>query len=410
MPCSDLEGFEGYYEHLKEKLANEEGQPGGGADFYPGASAAIIYVNCNTDSATPTHEPVGGTAKVAIHELVHLHQSRVLMGLLTSITPPVDTLGNNRFQVKNYQGACPALYEAAIKGVLDAMPSSMKLLTAPTYVLIVPETEGIGSSSQVTAAADDLVSLMFPNDCAGVSFQSTWWYKENNQIAEGEAEYYAANVLMAPGANAYNDANLNWDGANNWAQRMNDNQGMITDPLRKQLFHLPLTYGVHNERWSDKLNCLDWRNNPVGEITYSYMKTVWRPSTTHEEMQQHWIGVYNSATYEAGFLAAFGQSWQQFVCSLETYYGINRRTQTCVGVEVAPDVGNVTCDLDGDDGDGDGLPGWAVALIVVGSVLFVIVAAWLCSTVRSRTARVARLGPVGLVSASAERPLVALRS
>ena len=379
MPCSSVNGYEGYYQHLKEKLANAEGRPEGGADLYQGASAAIIYVNCKQDSTVPTHEPVGGTVKVAIHELIHIHQVQALSGTMTSITPPTDTLGDSRFQVKNYHSACPTLYEQAIKGVLDAMPASMKLLTVPTYVLIVPETTGIGSSSQVKAAADELVSLMFPNDCAGVTFESTWWYKENGQIAEGEAEYYAANVLLAPGANAYNDANTQWDGATAWAQRTNDNTGMVEEASRKQLFHIPLTYGKHNERWSDKLSCLDWHNNPVGEITYNYMKTVWRPATTQAEMQQHWITVYSAATYEAGFAVAFGQSWQQFVCDLETHYGIDRRTQTCAGVEVGPNITGVACDLDNGDGNngGDGLSAGAIAGIVVGSMAFSGLLVWI---------------------------------
>jgi len=108
------------------------------------------------------------------------------------------------------------------------------------------------------------------------------------------------------------------------------------------------------------------------------MKTVWRPATTHAEMQQHWITVYNAATYEAGFAVAFGQSWQQFVCDLETHYGIDRRTQTCAGVEVAPNITGVACDLDhGGNGDGEGLSGGAIAGIVVGGLAFSGLLVWI---------------------------------
>jgi hypothetical protein len=336
-----LPGYEGFRGHLEEKLSNPQGNPDNGADVYTGGSAVFLYLSCNTGSTALTNEPVGSTAKVAIHELQHVHQVEMLRGHMTTITPPTDVLGNTRFQVKNYQSACPAVYETAVKGVLDAMPASMKLLTVPTYAVVVPESAGgIGNAAQVTAAADELQALMFPNDCASgvVLNDNTWWHKESNQMAEGEAEWYAAGVLMATGANTYNDANMGWDGSADRAQRVSENNARLNGAPGKQLYHLPLTFGSGNSDWSDTLSCLGWRNNPVGEVAYHYMKTVWRPSTTHSEMMQHWITVRNSATYEAGFSTAFGDtgSWQQFVCDLETYYSIDRRTQTCVGTEVAP--------------------------------------------------------------------------
>ena len=67
-----------------------------------GASAVFLYVSCNEESTSETHEPVGGTAKVAIHEKIHTMQVQMLRGQLTSLTPDNDTLGVNRFQVKNF--------------------------------------------------------------------------------------------------------------------------------------------------------------------------------------------------------------------------------------------------------------------------------------------------------------------
>ncbi len=367
--CSSLPGYGSFRSHLEEKLSNPNGNPDAGADVYTGGSAVFLYLSCNEASTVATHEPVGGWTKVAIHELQHVHQVEMLRGHMTTITPPTDTLGVNRFQVRNYHTACPAVYETAIKGVLDALPASMKLLTVPTYALIVPETRGIGTAEQVTAAADEMEALMFPSDCApsdGVVLNdNTWWHKESNQMAEGEAEWYAEGVLMAPGANAYNDANLNWDGAVAWAQRVSENMAMLNGSPGKQLYHLPLTFGSGNTDWSDTLSCLGWRNNPVGEVAYHFMKTVWRPATTHSEMQQHWITVFNSASYEAGFSTAFADTgtWQDFVCALETHYSIDRRTQTCAGIEVAP-VRPATCVVSEDDG----LSGTVIALIVVGAV------------------------------------------
>ena len=382
--CADLEGYGSFRGHLKERLANPEGTPSGGADVVRGGAAVFLYLSCNEHSETETHEPVGGTAKVAVHELQHVYQVEMLRGLLTTITPPNDTLGDGRFQVKNFNGACPVVYETAIKGVLDALPASMKLLTVPTYALVVPETRGIGTAAQVTAAADEMERLMFPNDCAesdGVVLRDrTWWHKESNQMAEGEAEWYAEGVLMAPGANAYNDANMGWDGAAAWSQRMSENMAMLDGSPGKQLYHLPLRYGEGNVDWSDTLRCLGWNNNAVGELAYHYMKTHWRPNTTHAEMQQHWITVHNSATYEEGFATAFGDTgtWQDFVCDLETHYGIHRQTQTCAGIEVAP-VRPAECATAGGGGDGDdgGPSVIVIAGIVAGGLAAVGVGLWL---------------------------------
>ena len=45
-----------------------------GADVVTGGSAVFLYLSCD-DVNDPTHEPVGGWAKVAIHELQHVHAS-----------------------------------------------------------------------------------------------------------------------------------------------------------------------------------------------------------------------------------------------------------------------------------------------------------------------------------------------
>lgn len=187
MPCSDLDGYEGYREHLEEKLSNPNGAGDAGADVVTGGSAVFLYLSCD-QSTSLTAESLGGWAKVAVHELQHVMQVEMLRGLLTSITPPTDTLGSNRFQVKNFHGACPSVYETAIKGVLDALPSHMKLLTVPTYVLVVPRVVGgIGTAAQVQAAADEMEARMFPDGCASgvVLRDSDWWWKESNQMAEG---------------------------------------------------------------------------------------------------------------------------------------------------------------------------------------------------------------------------------
>ena len=60
--------------------------------------------------------------------------------------------------------------------------------------------------------------------------------------------------------------------------------------------------------------------------------------------------------------------WQQFVCDLETYYSIDRRFQTCQGIEIPP-VKTEECYT---DDNRDRFSIWGIILIVLGglAVLF----------------------------------------
>lgn len=380
--CSGT-GYDRAIANLQSKLGNRNGEPSAGADLYYGASGATIYLFC---PAQADANGWGASAVVALHELQHVYQQAFLQGHMISITPPTDTLGANRFVMKNYQNGCDASYATHVKGVMDALPVSMKLLSIEsTHVLLIPEAVGgIGNETVVDAAIAELVPLVWPNDCAGVQFESGWYVKENNQIAEGEAQWFAESMLMATGANAHNDAHILYDGAARWAERHTANMAMMSGAPGKQTLHLPLTYGVHNQDWISLLNCLGWRNNPVGEITFNYLQSVWRPNTTHAEMQNHWITVFHSQNYESGFNVVFGQSWQQFVCEFETYYGIDRRIHTCAGVELKPPKPD-NCDGHTDNG---GLELWMIIAIAAAGVL--VIAAVYASSRAFRADKVAK--------------------
>ena len=46
-PCSDLQGYARYREHLEEKLGNPNGAGDAGADVVRGGSAAFLYLSCD---------------------------------------------------------------------------------------------------------------------------------------------------------------------------------------------------------------------------------------------------------------------------------------------------------------------------------------------------------------------------
>lgn len=331
-------GYDYSVANLREKLSNIDGQASAGADIYPGAAAAAIYLY--------THQTeYAATAKVAINEYFHILQQAFLQGLIATTTPPTDALGANRFQVYNYNSLLPEPWPTHVKGVMDALPSVVKLLNVPTYVILIPEsTGGIGSILDVDAAISHLVGLLWPNNCAGVQFNNTWHKLENNMIAEGEAEYYAASVYMAPGANSYNDANLAWNGQSYWNNRVDENNAMMSGTPGNHTYFLQLyfTSTPRHEQWLENLECtFGWTPNPVGEISMHWLQTHWskRPTTlTHQTWMTLWIAAYTANSFPQAFQSVFGHSWPQFVCDLENWYGIWRAVYSCAGTETSPNV------------------------------------------------------------------------
>ncbi len=97
----------------------------------------------------------------------------------------------------------------------------------------------------------------------------------------------------------------------------------------------------------------------MGEITFNYLITVWRPSTTVIEMRRHWYEAARRNDYAAGFEAVFDKTWVEFVCDFETFYGISRATATCAG-DLQPPARPDGCDVGdrpGDDDDDSGSDG-----------------------------------------------------
>jgi len=219
-----------------DKMTIKPGEPNSaGADFFPGARAATVYLH----PLWKEHPLIGGPnnvyrtgitkpnsitnnyyCKIAIHEYIHILQQAFLTGSLTSTTPPVDNLGATRFQV--YAPDCPTgvgspnstvppIFFAKIKRCLDLLPASMKLLAVPTIFVLSPggdnspmgppqadkngvkEKVFIYSAAQIATAKAYLADKVFGTNCPTMT-EKLWitggmnkHLNENGQMAEGDA-------------------------------------------------------------------------------------------------------------------------------------------------------------------------------------------------------------------------------
>ena len=337
--CSS-QGANDARQNLLEKMNNANGESSAGADYYKGASAATLYIYIEYENgAARTIEDSGNGfgCKVSIHEYIHVLQQGFLTGNLNSLTPPTDTLGNNRFQIRN-PANLPAVFGTKILAAMNALPSSLKLLTVPTIIILIPSiTGGVGSTSLADSEATAIMAIEFPNNCAGVDFRFDWAQWENNPMAEGEAEYYAENVYI--GLNSAIQAwTVPYDGAGQWAQRVQDGTAMLTAPnphgTNRQTLHL----GDGMQAAVTAMENAGWRPNPIGELTYHYLKTQWRTSTTHAELLEIWRQA-PVAGYAAAFATVMGKTWTKFVCDFEVYHSITHTTPssaTCAAANVSP--------------------------------------------------------------------------
>ena len=347
-------GSDGPRNNLFNKMNNTEG-PSAGADWAKGGKAASIYLYVDAGNLVEESGNDFG-CKVAIHEYMHVLQQGFLTGQLTSLTPPTDRLLTDRFQIKN-PGSVPAVFETKVKAVLDALPASLKLLPVPTYVILISTlTVGVGSGSIATAATDEIMELQFnvTGGCPGVDFTFEWGQWENNAMAEGEAEYYAENVYMP-----MNLPNLAWSvpytGEAQWTQRLADNTAQL------KYNNATLHIGDGNGRTIQDLEQFNWRANPVGELTYAYLKNNWRPETTHADLMQIWMDTPAAGGYQAAFATTMGRSWSQFVCDFEkSIHGITANSATaCTAAAAGTEMcgygaGACSTSAGGDGGDDEG--------------------------------------------------------
>ena len=217
--------------------------------------------------------------KVAIHEYMHVLQQGFLTKDLTSTTPPTDTLLANRFQVKRFGTRVPLVFETKVKAVLDALPASLKLLTVPTYFILIAGSDtvyGIGDEALIESSRAEMLELAYgvSTGCVGVDFFYHWAVNENIAMAEGEAEYYASFVYTAPGANTALDAwTTPFNGATAWAEKKTENAKMLAGTADsnvcscgKSNFHVKS--GSSQQCQFLEESTFKWRTNPVGELVW----------------------------------------------------------------------------------------------------------------------------------------------
>ena len=154
------------------------------------------------------HRPDGyrieETAKVSVHEYVHLLQQGYLNEELVLDTAPTggvplsdssSSFGNGlRFQAINYCGVAAATVTKHLEA-LNAMPDDVKLFDHPTFVIFYSQTPGEGTgncdAAQTETFARDAFNAIYGEDCPGMeSTPMIWEANENHVVAEGEAEFW----------------------------------------------------------------------------------------------------------------------------------------------------------------------------------------------------------------------------
>lgn len=165
-PCSG-EGYRHAIENLKEKLGNPAGESSAGADWYKGARGAAIYLYCDVEN-TEYESGNDFSAKVS-----SLTQQGYLTDTLTTLEPPADTLGDGRYVMKNY-GSVPQIFETNVKDVLVTMQDGAKMVSVPTYVLLISSAKGGIGPDNVDAAISNIAPLLWGEECDGVDFNYPW--------------------------------------------------------------------------------------------------------------------------------------------------------------------------------------------------------------------------------------------
>ena len=195
----------------------------GGSTYAKGARANGLHIYID-----PTVTEIEETAKVSVHEYVHLLQQGYLNEELVLDSAPTggvplsdssSSVGNgSRFQAVNYCGVAEATVTKHLEA-LNAMPDDVKLFNHPTFVIFYSQTPGEGTgncnAAQTEMFARDAFNAIYGEDCPGMeSTPMIWEANENHVMAEGEAVFLATNVFTS----SYTSC----DGKAYWEQKIAD--------------------------------------------------------------------------------------------------------------------------------------------------------------------------------------------
>jgi len=306
----------------------------GGSTYAKGARANGLHIYID-----PTVTEIEETAKVSVHEYVHLLQQGYLNKELTEYSAPVggepiaDTsIGNGaRFQAINLCGVAETTVAAHLAS-LNAMPDAIKLFDHPTFVIFYSQTpgEGTGSceASQTETFARTAFNTIYGDDCPGMeSTPMVWEANENHVFAEGEAEYWATNK--------YTGSYTSFDGPTYWTDKLADAKNYCNLPGNAN-FYINSGSSQDVDEMKDKMQAAGvspaCSNNAIGELVYAYFIQLCLETDAgalnddgmcnHESLR----GVWKYAPtygFDCAFFNEYGWTWGEVVAKMYAEYQVD---------------------------------------------------------------------------------------
>ena len=246
----------------------------GGSTYAKGARANGLHIYID-----PTEIEIEETAKVSVHEYVHLLQQGYLNEELVLDSAPTggvplsdssSSVGNgSRFQAINYCGVAEATVTKHLE-VLNAMPDDVKLFDHPTFVIFYSQTPGERTgncnAAQTETFARDAFNAIYGEDCPGMeSTPMIWEANENHVVAEGEAEFLATNV--------YTSSYTSFNGKAYWEQKIADGKTDCKLPGNNPNFYVHSGSSQDVDDMKDKMQNAGvspaCSNNAIGELMYA---------------------------------------------------------------------------------------------------------------------------------------------
>eukprot|EP00462_Mataza_sp_D1_P023972 CAMPEP_0175140688 /NCGR_PEP_ID=MMETSP0087-20121206/11663_1 /TAXON_ID=136419 /ORGANISM="Unknown Unknown, Strain D1" /LENGTH=416 /DNA_ID=CAMNT_0016423969 /DNA_START=89 /DNA_END=1339 /DNA_ORIENTATION=+ len=308
-------------QNINDKM--EQKKPDGGADLIWGTGICTIYVkpcedldNCDTVESNSNEFGV----KIILHEYIHCIQQGLVSGDVVigkTYTPEV--------HVENPCGV-PDEYVTKTKAAFASLPAEYKLIKK-----VVVFYAGCAKKSY---SWGELQGEQFYGwGCPGMSSVNSA-SKNLNVFEEGEAEYYAMNVLMPAAVASWTTP---YNGPSEWTNKLNEGKTNCGFPGNSDFRFKAGTGTYIEEELVPKLKSAGFdacRNNAIGENVMRFLVTTYRPATTSLELKQVW-----AKTGEVGFGAAWqavmGSSWSAFIMAMEKdpYYNIDSSSTGAAGQE-----------------------------------------------------------------------------